>query len=265
MTEVLQDKSLATKFQVIVEIVAGQPGIQQKEIAAKLNISPQAISQYIEKLMEEGLVTSDGRSRYSVTKEAVNWILQTLRELDSYSASVKKTVTNIAICAAVAESDLNKGQAVGLEMKNGILVAKSASRQGAKGMAVTDARKGEEVGISNIDGIVPLERGKITILIVPAIQKGGSKNVNLDRLKRESSKKRPYGAIGIEALIALRKAGIEPQYFYGVAEAAIEAAHSGLPFLIICTDDAIPELLKKLGEERLVYDLFDLSLHSEQK
>ena len=264
MTEVLQDKSLATKFQIIVEIAAGQPSIQQREIASKLNVSRQAISQYIEKLIEEGLVTSDGRSRYSLTKEAVNWILKTLRELESYSASVKKTVTNITICAAVAESDLNKGQVVTLEMENGILVARSASRQGAKGMVVNDARKGEDVGISNIDGIVPLDHGKITILRIPAIQNGGSKNVNLDRLKHESSKKRPYGAIGIEALAALRKIGIEPQYLYGVAEAAIEAAHSGLPFLIICVDDAVPELIKKLGDERLVPELFDLSLYSEQ-
>ena len=129
MIEVLQDKSLATKFQIIVEIAAGQPSIQQKEIASRLNVSRQAISQYIEKLMEEGLVTSDGRSRYSLTKEAVNWILKTLRELESYSAFVKKTVTNITICAAVAESDLKKGQIVALEMENGILVARSASRQ----------------------------------------------------------------------------------------------------------------------------------------
>jgi putative transcriptional regulator len=97
------------------------------------------------------------------------------------------------------------------------------------------------------------------------IQNSGSKNVNLDRLKRESSRKRPYGAIGIEALVALRKIGIEPQYFYGVAEAAIEAAHSGLPFLIICTEDAIPELIKRLGDERLVPDFFDLSLYSENQ
>ena len=265
MAELLQDKSQATKFQIIVEIAAGQPGIQQKEIASKLNISPQAVSQYIEKLIEEGFVTSDGRSRYCLTKEAVNWILKTLRELESYSSSVKKTVTNLTTCAAVAESDLKKGQTVGLEMEYGILVAKSISKQGAEGATIADARKGEDVGISNIDGIIPLERGKITIVIVPVIQKGGSNNVNLDRLKHITSRKRLYGAIGIEALITLRKIGIEPQYFYGVAEAAIEAARSGLPFLAVCTDDAVPELLKKLEDERLVYKLLDLSLHSESE
>lgn len=265
MIEVLKDKSLATKFQIIVEIAAGQPSIQQKAIAARLNVSRQAVSQYIEKLIEEGLVTSGGRSRYSLTREAVNWIIKTLRELDSYSASVKRTVTNITVCAAVAESDLNKGQIVTLEMEDGILVARSARGRGAKGIAVTDARKGEDIGVSNIDGIVPLKPGKITILKIPAIQNGGSNNVNLDRLKHEISKKIPHGAIGIEALIALKRIGIKPQYFYGVAEAAIEAVNSGLPFLIICTDDAVPELLKKLGDEGLVPELFDLKLNSEQQ
>jgi len=39
MAELLKDKSQATKFQIIVEIAAGQPSIQQKEIASRLNVS----------------------------------------------------------------------------------------------------------------------------------------------------------------------------------------------------------------------------------
>lgn len=261
MAELLRDKSLATKFQILVEIAASQPNIQQKEIASKLNVSPQAISQYVEELTQKGFLTSDARSRYSVTKEAVNWILKLIRELNGYSASVRKVVTNITICTAMAESELRQGQAVGLEMKNGVLVATIDSGQGAKGIAVSYAKRGEDVGVSNIEGIVPLEMGKVTILKVPSIQRGGSSYVSAAILKRQMNKDRLTGIIGIEALVTLRRFGIEPHYLYGVTEAAIESARSGLAFLIACTDDAIPDLLKRLDEEGLSYELLDVSIN----
>jgi len=101
--------------------------------------------------------------------------------------------------------------------------------------------------------------GEITILRVPGIQKGGSAKVDLVKLKQETTrKKEPIGAIGIEAIAALRRLGIEPGYLYGVAEAAVEAARSGLPFLIVCTEDDAPKLLARLKEANLDYQLLDL-------
>jgi putative transcriptional regulator len=147
-------------------------------------------------------------------------------------------------------------------MKEGLLFATDALRKAAKGLAVSNARKGEDVGISNIEGIVPLEIGEVTILRVPGIQRGGSRNIDVARLKKELSNKELVGTIGIEALIALRRIGIEPDYLYGVTEAAIEAAHSGLSFRILCTDDAVPDLLKRLEEENLSYKLSGLSTDS---
>ncbi|MFC2071372.1 winged helix-turn-helix transcriptional regulator [Chloroflexota bacterium] len=265
MVEIIQNKNSASRFQILVEIAANQPNIQQKEIAARLNISRQAVSQYIERLIENGMVISDGRSRYTATNEAVNWILKNLRELDSYISFIRKAVTNITTCAAIAEADLKKGQTVILVMENGILMAKSHAGLGAQGIAVTNARQGEDVGIASIEGIVPLDHGKVTILTVPTIQKGGSSNIDLDKLKSHTDAKKLSGAIGIEALVALRKASIEPLYFYGVTDAAIEASYSGIPFLVVCTDDDVPGLINNLNKEKVVFDLLDISLHTEEE
>ena len=71
MAQVLRNKNLATKFQILVEIAANQPSIQQRDIAQRLNITPQAISEYIKELIKEGSLTSEGRSRYKVTTEGV--------------------------------------------------------------------------------------------------------------------------------------------------------------------------------------------------
>ena len=72
MVEVLQNKNLATRFQILVEIAAMQPNIQQRHIAKKLNITPQAVSDYIKQMLGAGLLTSDGRSRYRVSNDGVN-------------------------------------------------------------------------------------------------------------------------------------------------------------------------------------------------
>lgn len=110
MAQLLQDKAAATKFQILIEIAAAQLNIQQRDIAKKLNVSPQAISQYMEELAKDCLIASDGRSKYRVTKEGIDWVLKTFRDLQNYSNFVKKIVTNITVCAAVAGSDISQGQ-----------------------------------------------------------------------------------------------------------------------------------------------------------
>lgn len=258
MAQVLQDKGLLTKFRILVELAKGQPSIQQKDVASRLSVTPQAISQYIEKLIDDGWVVSDGRSKYRVTRVGVNWILKILRELGSYSALAQRAVTSLTICTAVADCALSQGQTVGLAMKRGLLLATGAVGKGAKGIAISDARKGEDVGISHIEGIVELQKGQITILKVVSIQKGGSKRVDLARLKEEVDKAPLLGAIGIEALTTLKRIDVAPQYFYGVKEAVVEAARSGLSSVVVCVEEDVPGLVQRLTEDNLSYELLDL-------
>jgi putative transcriptional regulator len=56
MIKILQTKSGVTKFQVLIEIAAHQPNVRQKEIAAKIGITPQAVSEYIKELVNDGLM-----------------------------------------------------------------------------------------------------------------------------------------------------------------------------------------------------------------
>jgi putative transcriptional regulator len=185
-----------------------------------------------------------------------------LREIRSYASLVEQAVTNITVCAAIAEGDIRKGQAVGLKMKDGLLFATSQINTGSRGIAVSTVKDGEDVDVSGIEGLIELIRGRVIILQVPVIQKGGSRRVDLELLKTRVTNAGQVGAIGIEALVSLRRLDIEPRYIYGVTEAAIEAAKCGLSFVIVCTDDAIPGLIKKLQEENLDYELIDLHLRN---
>lgn len=258
MIEILRNKNLTTRFQILVEIADGGPNVQQRDIAKKLAITPQAVSDYIAQLIKKGMLISGGRSSYRVTNEGVNWIIKSLKELSSYSTFIEKAITNISVCTAVAESDLRKGQKVGLVMKDGLLFATDRLSEGATGIAILNANKDEDVGITNIEGIVALQIGQVTILRVPGIQKGGSRKVDLNRLQRETKGRHFIGAIGIESYVALRKADTR-FYIYGSTEATIEAAKSGLNPLIVCVENETAALIKRLEEENISYELLDIT------
>lgn len=259
MAEVLRSKNLATKFQILLEIAANQPNVQQKHIAGKLDITSQAVSEYVKELIKDGWLSSQGRSRYRVTREGVDWILRMARQLHSYSSFVSKVVSDISTSTAIADEDLAVGQPVSLYMRSGLLFASGAvDDKGASGVAVSGARKGEDVGVSNVEGVIKLDMGKVTVGKVPNVQEGGSKGTDLVRLKREVDRAKLVGVIGVEALVALKQIEVKPDYVYGVKEAAIEAAYCGLPFLVVCAEDGVSALVQKLEEENLNYEIVDL-------
>jgi putative transcriptional regulator len=259
MAQILRSKNLATKFQILLEIARKQPNIQQREVARQINITAQAVSGYVREMVSCGWLSSQGRSQYRVTREGVDWILRMSRELQGYSTFVSRVVRDISTSTAIAAGDLSGGQQVSLYMENGLLFASTYDGGGgAKGVAISSADHGWDVGVSDVEGLISLEAGEIIICKIPSVQRGGSRNTNLDRLRIEVNKVKHVGAIGIEALVALRQIGLESVYLYGAKEAAIEAAHCGLFVALVCVADAVPALAQSLGEEGINYRIIDL-------
>jgi putative transcriptional regulator len=89
---------------------------------------------------------------------------------------------------------------------------------------------------------------------------GGSRGIDLAILKRLLSEERMVGCLGVEALVALRKAGREPDVLFGAKEFAVEAAYHGISSLVVSVDEQIPSLLTRLESEGLKYELVDLTL-----
>ena len=106
MADILHNKNSSTRFQILVEIASKGPAIEQKAIASNLEITPQAISEYLKHMIADGLVVAEGRSRYRVTSGGVNWMLKELRALNNYVNLAEKAVTDIAVNAALAEDDI---------------------------------------------------------------------------------------------------------------------------------------------------------------
>jgi putative transcriptional regulator len=263
MIKILQTKSGVTKFQVLIEIAAHQPNVRQKEIAAKIGITPQAVSEYIKELVNDGLITTEGRVRYRITKEGVEWVLENAAEMKRYARFVMEDIiSHVSTWTAIAKEEVKSGQHVYLKMENGLLYVSSTEITGASGNVISDASAGEDVGVSSLKGLIDLENAAITICKVPRVERGGSRKVDYERLKMLASSKPYIAAIGVEALIALRKIGISPNVMFGTNESVIEAAYHGLSSLVVSVDEQVSLLLNRLETENLEYELVDLTLEN---
>lgn len=261
MGNVLQSKRDSSRFQILVEIAAHQPNLRQKEVAEKLGVTPQAISEYIKELVADGLVTTDGRMRYSITKEGVEWLLENAAELKRYARVVmEEIISHVSVWTAIAELDLAEGERVSLEMRCGLLYANKKEGIEASGVVIGEALAGEDAGVSDLKGLISLDEGRITLCKVPRVQIGGSRKVDLKILEGLLMGEKMVGCLGIEALVALRKAGREPDVIFGAKEFAVEAAYHGISSLIVSVDEQIPGLLTRLESEGLKYELIDLAL-----
>ncbi len=256
---ILRSKKESTRFQILVEIAAHQPDVRQKEIADKIGITPQAVSEYIKELVSEGLLYSDGRVRYRVTKIGVEWVLERALDLKKYARYVMEDiVSHVSVATAIANESFKKGDTVSLFMENGLLYAASEDGK-VTGITISDVKKGEEVGVTDLKGMIELPEVNIIICKVPRIERGGSRSVDLAMLKKHSKDKPYIAALGVEALISLKKINILPNILFGAKESVVEAAFHGLSSLVVSVDEEVPSLLNRFEAEGLNYEVVDLS------
>lgn len=255
---ILRSKKEITKFQILVEIAGHQPDVMQKEIAQRIGITPQAVSEYIKDLVSEGYLFSDGRMRYRITKNGVEWVLERAIELKKYARFVMEDiVSHVSVATAIARGRFKKGNAVSLMMENGLLYA--GTDGDVTGITTSNAEVGEDVGVTDLKGMISFPQVNITICKVPRVEKGGSRSVDLEMLKSKSIDKPYIAAIGVEALISLRKISVQPNILFGAKESVVEAAFHGLSSLVVSVDEEVPSLLNRLEAEGLNYEVVDLS------
>ena len=254
---ILRSKKEITKFRILVEIAANQPDVMQKEIANRIGITPQAVSEYIKDLVSEGFLFSDGRVRYRVTKNGVEWILEKAMELKKYALFVMEDiVSHISVATAIARRKLSRGESVSLMMENGLLYA--GNDGDVTGTTISDAQEGEDVGVTDLKGMISFPPVNITVCKVPRVEKGGSRSVDYEMLKKRLQEKPYIVAIGVEALVCLKKIGVRPNILFGAKESVVEAAYHGLSSLVVSVDEEVPNLLNRLESEGLNYEVVDL-------
>jgi putative transcriptional regulator len=199
----MRSKREVSRFQILVEVAEHQPAVRQQEIAERIGLTPQAVSDHIRELVDEGMLSMSGRSNYVVTKTGIAWVMENATSLESYIRHIRlDVIQHISVWTAVAAEDLKAGDVVGLYMKDGYLYAGRKPRS-ATATVYEDVRKNEDVGIINVNGIIDHHEGTVHICKVPRVQHGGSRKVDKDKLKEIVAATRMTAAIGIEASLTM--------------------------------------------------------------
>lgn len=250
-----------TRFRVLLEIAGRQPGVKQLELADALGITPQAVSEYIKELVSIGLIVTGGPLDYRVTKSGYQELIMGGRELKRATSSIFEEITNtIYALPAIASRDIQQGEKVSLSMVDGFLYAGDLRSEAVSwGIAIKSVKKGEDIGIKDIQGIISMEPGEIEIIKVPNIICGGSRGVDLEKLSSHLEGCKYIGAIGIEALVSLEKIGIKPKFFFGAKEASIEAAMHGISYKLAVVESELQDFMELLESRDIKYSIVTFS------
>ncbi|ELY60788.1 DUF7839 domain-containing protein [Natronolimnohabitans innermongolicus] len=258
MVDVLDNKRVATRFRILVQIADRQPAVSQGEIAEEVGVTSQAVSEYIRELVDDGLVEKEGRSRYRVTPEGVDRLFQTSDDIRRFADHVTGDVLDaMSEAAYIATDDIEEGETVSLFVRDGLLHAEPGDEGPATGVATTDAEAGTDVGVNSFEGVMDLEPGTVTVLQVPAVRTGGSRAVDDDVLADHCEKSDLVVAAGVEAVVACRQSGNDPAVPFAAGEVAAEGAERGLEVTVVATTDAVGRVTDTLREADVTYEVLE--------
>ncbi len=237
-TLLLRNKGEFTKFQILLEVMHNQPHIKQKEIADTMGVTIQAISKYFKKLTKEGfLEAGSGRADYHLTPKGVGKLHDDLKSLERYVTSVKSEIKVEHAWPAIATQPVKAGQTVGLIVKEGVMhtVDLGSPDTELKGVALTDAEVGEDLGLSNLQGKMNLKHGKILIVKLPSIRQGGSRAVDIAKVKALYKEFKPdrVAVMGAVGRAVLNKLGVKADIEFGISRAVAIAASRGLNVFVL--------------------------------
>jgi putative transcriptional regulator len=251
---VLQSKRSATRYQILVAIAERQPAVSQREIADEIGITAQAVSDYLQDLVEEGYVRNPGRGRYEVTKEGVDWLIGRTDELREFVTHVSEDVVGqVEIETAIATAAVESGENVSLAMRDGILRATPGESGSTTAVTVTDADADEDVGVTDFEGVLDYELGRVTAVSIPRVQDGGSDAVARETITDHATAGDLVATAGTEAFVAAQRAGLDPDVRFGTPQAVSEAAARGLDVLLLAVADELSTHLDHLRESTISY------------
>jgi len=249
----LREKGEFTKFQILLEVMRNQPHVKQKDISDKLGITIQAISKYFKKLSREGLLEAGSeRADYHLTAKAVIKLRDDIRSLENYVNTIKEDLKMEHAWPAIATQPIKAGQEVGLIMKEGIMftVPVDSGETQAKGTALSDAKPGEDLGLKDLQGNIKVKQGKILIVKLPSIRKGGSRAVDIDKVQAIFRDFKPdrIGVMGAVGRAALNKLGLEADIEFGISRSAAIAASRGLNVFVLVVGRMVNRMIQEIDQ-----------------
>ena len=252
----LSEKGEFTRFQILFEVMRNQPHIKQKDIGNKLGITIQAVSKYFKKLSREGyLEAGSERADYRLTPKGIAKLHENVRNMESYFKTIKDELKVEHSWIALATYPIKSGDRVGLITKEGIFYAVSLSDPATEaiGTAIADANPGDDLGLKDLEGKVKLKQGKILIVKLPSIRKGGSRAADLAKIRAYYDEFKPdrIGVMGGVGRATLNKLGLETDIEFGISRSAAIAASRGLNVFVLVVGRMVNRMIQEIDAQNL--------------
>ena len=265
MMKAFKRRGALTHFQILSEISKQDPHLKQKDLAEKLGITIQAVSENIKTLIELGYITSkDGRSPYKITQTGIDKVKRDAINLRKYTDSVLETMNHYKTTwPAIAKENLKKGEIVGLYMDTGVLYAHK-KEESATGVVLDDAEEGMDVALTNLTGLIDMKVGEVTVINVPTIKDGGSKSSDLNLIKTIYKKGTNTGdkidkiaVAGTVSRAIAQKLELPIDIEYAAPQATANAARKGLNVLAIVVGDMSKAFTRELESQKIKFNIID--------
>lgn len=243
--EGLRRGGTVTELLFLYECATLEP-TQLRPIAERLGLTVQAVSHAFRALRRRGLVTvRDGR--YRPTVEGVAWLHETLRRLGDDLRERIERVHVIRSTRALALEDLAEGATVSLELRHGLLSARSGIGGPSRGHVRRGGRKGTLVEVADLEGIVPLSPAPIEVRTFKVNELADPHLAERVRRSLPSDPLALVAANGLEAYHVLSKAVDRVVLRFAVGTACLEASRLGVPSYVLVLETDLPHLLTQFA------------------
>jgi len=244
----LRDLKRNTELLILVHILES-PSPRLKDIADKLGITVQAVSQYVAAMRREALLREySGKLR--PTRKGMQLLQEHFGKLKEEIDAVLRRIRVIDRCVAIAGKRIEKGEKVGLIMEDGILMAFPNQKSASTGRAIEAADDGDDVLVGELEGIVDLELGKLLVLEAPSEVDGGSKSANVVRARDKVEEFSPGLLVAGDPVGAalLMKASGEMFTIHAPIESSMSALSKGVDVVFCGTHESVDLLLQAIND-----------------
>lgn len=235
-----------------------QPHVKQKDISDTIGITIQAISKYFKKLTKEGFIEAGTeRSDYRLTLKGKTKLHDNLKNLDLYIKTIKNELKTDHAWIALATHSVKTGEQVGLITKGGIFYTVPVNDPNVEsiGIATNNAQPGEDIGLKDLKGKIKLKQGKILIIKLPSIRKGGSRTTDIAKIKTLIDDFKPdrIGVMGAVGRAVANKLGVKANIEFGISHASVIAASRGLNVLVLVVGRMVNKIIQEIDTQNIHY------------
>jgi putative transcriptional regulator len=265
--EIFNKRREMVRFRVLSEISKDEPRLLQKDIAERLDITVQAVSENIKLLVSEGYIISEGgKSPYKISQKGIAKLRHDALFLKKYLDTVFEAVDQYeSVWSAIANENLNKSDKVTLFTYDGVLYA-SKSKKNPDAEVLENTKKGEDVPLSSLGGTIDIKQGSVIIVILPTINQGGSRMCDFDLIESiyyetykdfAIEKIDRFGVMGTVSRAVASKLNIPVDIEFVISSSSISAAKKGLNVMALVVGDMAKGFAKRLDNGNIKYNIVD--------